>query len=198
VTSRAEPPLVVSVGRLAAKKGHDTLIKACAVLKEQGVDFVCRIVGDGDERRLLQELIDRLGLGREVELVGALPHDEALRLTAGASVAVLACRQLADGDRDGIPVSLMEAMALDVPVVSTRVSGIAELVHDGQNGLLVDQDDPGALADALAALLEDDGKRAAFARQGRLTVESDFDLKRTTARMRAILGSVVPELGARV
>ncbi len=188
------PPLIVAVGRLASKKGHDTLIRACGALRDQGVAFACQIVGGGDEQAELQGLIAGLGLAQQVRLVGPLPHDQALSLTATASVAALACRQLADGDRDGIPVSLMEAMALGVPVVSTRVSGIPELVHDGQNGLLVEQDDHFALADALDALLRDEGRRRALGAAARHTVEEEFDLIRTTATMRVLLESVAPTL----
>ena len=190
----SDPPLIVTVGRLAPKKGHDTLIRACDVLRERGVAFACQIVGAGDEQAELQGLIDRFGLTRQVRLVGPLPHDQALALTARASVATLACRQIADGDRDGIPVSLMEAMALGVPVVSTRVSGIPELVHHDQNGLLVEQDDPAALASALGALLRDEERRRALGAAGRRTVEEEFDLTRNTATMRFLLESVAPAL----
>jgi glycosyltransferase involved in cell wall biosynthesis len=193
----SEPPLIVAVGRLTAKKGHDTLIRACGLLRDQGVAFTCQIVGGGEEQAQLQSLIDGLGLTRQVRLIGPLPHDQALGLTASAAVAALACRQIADGDRDGIPVSLMEAMALGVPVVSTRVSGIPELVQHDQNGLLVEQDDPVALASALGALLREEKRRRALGAAGRRTVEKEFDLTRTTATMRVLLESVAPGLRGR-
>jgi glycosyltransferase involved in cell wall biosynthesis len=193
MATRAEPPLVVSVGRLAAKKGHDTLIEACALVKGQGIDFTCQIVGDGDERSRLQALIHRLGLDGQVDLAGAMSHDETLALVATGTVAALACRTLANGDRDGIPVSLMEAMALSLPVVSTRVSGIPELVQDGSNGLLVNPDDPAALASALSTLLTDKARRATFGTAARLSIEREFDLARTTERMCTLLESVAKQ-----
>ena len=189
---RAEPPLIAAVGRLDAKKGHDTLIRACGLLRDMGATFVCDIVGAGKRRAELEALVAELGLEEQVRLAGPLPHEETLRLTATASVAALACRHMADGDRDGIPVSLMEAMGLGVPVVSTRVSGIPELVHDGEDGLLVDPDDAGALAEAVGALLGDDVRRRAFGEAARRTVERDFDLAKTARTMRALLESVAP------
>jgi glycosyltransferase involved in cell wall biosynthesis len=170
------------------------LIRACDLLRTKGVSFGCAIVGAGEQDGELRDLVESLDLSNEVRLLGPLPHSETLALAARASVAALACRALPDGARDGIPVSLMESMAMGIPVVSTRVSGIPELVQDGQNGVLVDQDDPAAFADALAQVLLDEEWRKVLGPAARRTVERQFDLAKTTGRMRSLLESVAPEL----
>jgi glycosyltransferase involved in cell wall biosynthesis len=157
------PARVLSVGRLRAKKGFGTLIEACARLRDAGLDLRTEIVGYGPERDRLGAAIVERGLRDAVALTGRLDHDEVLRRYAGADLFVLPCKVLADGDRDGIPNVLLEAMATGLPVVSTAVSGIPELISDGENGLLVAPEDPAALAAAIERLLADAGLGA---RQG--------------------------------
>ena len=147
-------PLIVSVGRLRAKKGLDNLIDACALLRRRGQAFACEIVGYGEEQARLQAQIDRLGLAGQVRLLGKLAREQVISRYAHAAAYVQPSRIAADGDRDGIPNVLLEAMAMGLPVVATRVSGIPELVGDGFNGLLVQADEPAALADAITRLLK--------------------------------------------
>ena len=195
-TRGSRPPMIVAVARLSEKKGHDILITACALLRDRGVPFRCRIVGGGEREAELQALVAGLNLDDFVELVGPLDHADAIRVLASADLGALACRVAADGDQDGIPVSLMETMALGIPVVSTKVSGIPELVHDGQNGIVVQPDDPAAFADALAALLDDANLRHEYGAAARHTVKQEFDIGRCAAATRRLLEQAAPALNA--
>jgi colanic acid/amylovoran biosynthesis glycosyltransferase len=171
-------PLVLSIGQLKEKKGFRYLIEACRILSDRGIDFDCQIVGDGPLRADLAAQIATSSLGDHVRLTGALPHDRVLELFDESAVFALACVTGANGDRDGIPNVILEAMAKEVPVVSTRHSGIPEAVEDGESGLLVPTGDAAALADALEQLLGDPAMRERLGRRGRAVVEERFDVDR--------------------
>ncbi len=182
-------PLIISVGRLVEKKGFSELIDACSRLKVRGRAFRCMIVGSGPLEEALRAQIARLGLAGEVELAGARPQDEVMRLVQQAAVFAAPCIVGADGDRDGLPTVLLEAMALGTPCVSTDVTGIPEILHDDDTGLMVPQHDAAALADALERLLADAALRARFAGHARSLMEQQFDIHRNTARMREIFAA---------
>ena len=181
-----QPPLVLAVGRLIEKKGFDDLVRACALLHEEGVSFRCKIVGKGALEAELRSLIDDSGLTDLVELAGPMPRERLLRLYPRASVFAAPCVVGADGNRDGLPTVLIEAMALGVPVVATDVTGIPELVDTGRTGLVVPQRDPPALAHAIRALLERPAEARELARAGRQRVEAQFDLTRNVAELRGL------------
>jgi glycosyltransferase involved in cell wall biosynthesis len=168
-------PLILSVGRLREKKGLDILIEACSLLAKQGQDFVCEIVGYGEERARLQEQIKRLDLEDRVHLVGKLAREDVINRYERAAVYVQPSRIAVDGDRDGIPNVLLEAMAMGLPVVASNVSGIPELVSDGRNGLLVEPDQPDALARAITRLLTNQTRCREFGCLARDTVTKSFD-----------------------
>ncbi len=167
--------LIVSVGRLDPIKGFDVLVDALGELKRRGRQFRGRIIGEGPLRGELQARIDRRGLSTLVELVGARPQAEVRAALYAASIFTLPSLIAPGGDRDGIPVSLMEAMAVGAPVVSTRVSGIPELIEEEREGLLVSPRDSRALGDALARLLDDAGLRRRLAMAARGKIEREFD-----------------------
>jgi len=169
-------PLILSVGRLREKKGFDTLIASCGILKRSGYRFRCDIVGYGPERETLQKQIDALGLGQTVWLRGSMVHEKLVHLYRHASIFALPCRVGADGDRDGIPNVLMEAMAMNIPVVTTPVSGIPELVEDGINGMLVAPDQPRQLADVLQCLLLNERLRRQLAAAAKARLHDEFSL----------------------
>lgn len=189
--SAAEPPLVLAVGRLIEKKGLADLVRACALLRARGLVFRCSIVGKGTLERELRALVRELRLDGIVELAGPQPRDRLLELYRRASVFAAPCVVGSDGNRDGLPTVLPEAMALGVPVVSTDVTGIPELVEHGRTGIVVPQHDPSALADAVARLLEDRTTASAFAAAARARVERDFDLHENVAQLRALFEEAV-------
>jgi len=168
-------PLILSVGRLREKKGLDTLIDACRLLHGRGVPFRCEIVGYGEEHERLAALIEAHRLDDLVQLAGKLTREQVVERYARAAVYVQPSRVAADGDRDGIPNVLLEAMAMGLPVVATRVSGIPELVQHRHNGLLVEADDPAALADAVEQLADSPALGAQLGREARRTVTTRFD-----------------------
>jgi glycosyltransferase involved in cell wall biosynthesis len=185
LTGRRDVPLILAVGRLVEKKGFDQLIAACALLKRQGLHFGCFIVGeDGSARDALRAQIEQLGLADTVRLRGAVTQDQLREIYRGARVFALPCQIMEDGDRDGFPNVLAEAMAMGVPVVSTAISGIPEMIADGVHGLLVEPRDPRALADALARVLSDTALHARLARAGRERICERFDSRRTTLELR--------------
>lgn len=184
----SDPPRLFSVARLVEKKGLDTALLALARLRDRGVTLRYRIAGEGPEREKLQALSRRLGLERQVEFLGAVPNEVVARELAAADVFTLPSQTAADGDMEGIPVSLMEAMATGVPVVSTYHSGIPELIEDGVSGFLVPERDAEALADRLLRCLEaSDDEREALRRAARKRVEEQFDLKMWNARLLALV-----------
>jgi glycosyltransferase involved in cell wall biosynthesis len=179
------PPLILAVGRLVEKKGFDHLVQACARLRDAGVSFRCVIVGEtGSAHAAIQALIEQRRLAAHVQLRSAVAQDELRRIYAQARVFALPCQIMEDGDRDGFPNVLAEAMAMGVPVVSTRISGIPELIDDGVHGLLVEPRDVNALASALQRVVEDDALHTLLSALGRQRICERFDSRRTTVALR--------------
>jgi glycosyltransferase involved in cell wall biosynthesis len=176
---------VVAVGRLVEKKGFDVLVDAAAELVRTRPGLRVEIVGDGKLRSHLQDQIARLGLGDVVHLRGALAHEETLDRIASARVLVQPFRIAAGGDRDSMPVVVKEAMARRVPVVSTDVVAVPEMV-DETCGVLVPPDDRGALAAAIEKVLDDPALAAAMGAAGRRRVEERFTLAGEVAKLRAL------------
>jgi glycosyltransferase involved in cell wall biosynthesis len=180
-------PIILSVGQLAERKGIDHLIRSCRVLQDRGYEFACHIVGQGPQQPLLEDLIAHLGLNDRVTLHGALPHEAVIDQYKRATLFALPCIQTKNGDIDGIPNVLLEAMAMQLPVVSTDLSAIPELVQDRVNGLLVPPENPTALADALADLIDRPDLRERFGYNGRRLVLESFDVEHNVRRLAAIL-----------
>ncbi len=174
----AEPPLILAVGRLVPKKGLDVLLGACRLLRNDGFRFRCLVAGDGPEKPRLQDLIREYDLGESVDLAGPVPQDR-LRTDLYMRAAVLVQPSVvsADGDQDGIPTVILEALASGLPVVATPVSGIGEAVIDGRTGLLVPASDPIALAAAIRRLCEDPTLGARLSSGGRRLAEARFNMK---------------------
>jgi len=172
-----DPPTLVAVGQLKEKKGFLDLLDAAAGLRNRGYDFRCEIIGEGPLRSLLEHRIEALGLKDHVRLRGALPHDEVIAAYRTAAVFVLPCVVASDGDRDGIPNVILEASAMQLPVVSTHHSGIPEAVEHESTGLLVEPHAIAELTDALAKLLDEPATRADFGSAGRRLVAERFDVE---------------------
>ena len=184
------PPRVVFVGRLVEKKGLSYLVEACALLVGRGYRFDCQIIGAGEFEAELRAQIERLGLQRTVELLGPRPQREVVNMVQGASAIAAPCIVGTDGNRDGLPTVLLEAMALGTPCVSTDVTGIPEVIRDGKTGLMVPQRDPATLASALERLLANPSLRVELATRARRLIEKEFDIHRNAARIRDTFGAV--------
>ena len=187
------PRRIVAIGRLIEKKGFDHLIDACGLLRDTGCDFECRIIGMGPEEESIRKRIEERGLGTHVSLSGPLPQHDVRRELEEATVFAAPCTIGEDGDRDGVPTTLIEAMALGVPCVSTDVTGIPELVRHEETGLVVPQRDPKALAEAIGRLLDRSGERIRLSIAGRQHVEDLFDVRKSTRRLREIFRKAVAE-----
>jgi len=171
---------LVSVCRLVPKKGLDVVLRTLAILKGRGVRFVYRIAGAGPEVSALRILSRRLGLD-EVEFLGTCDAGQVRALLAWADAFVLGCRVTHDGDRDGIPNVILEAMAAGVPVVASDAGGVREVVRHHDTGWLLPADDPQAMADALHELMSDPALCDRVVARARAEVEKRFDRKRNIA-----------------
>jgi glycosyltransferase involved in cell wall biosynthesis len=184
-------PVLLSVGRLVEKKGFDYLVKACAILKARGRQFQCQIVGGGDAdvTEKLVRLIKDLSVEDTVNLYGAVTQEELRDIFKKATVFALPCLVVDNGDRDGIPNVLVEAMSMRVPVISTDISGIPELIDNNINGLLVPEKNAEAMADAIERLLMNPALRQQLGEAGRARVCKDFDSQITTLDLKALFVS---------
>ena len=180
------PPRIAAVGRLVEKKGFADLVAACALLRDRGLAYRCDIVGTGPLELALRALMQRCGLEDRVQLLGLRPRSEVVAHIRDAAVLAAPCVIGSDGDRDGLPTVLLEAMALGTPCVSTDVTGIPELLQGDESGLVVPQHDPAALAAALERLLTDPALRVRLATCARRRVEAEFDIRRTAGQLRAV------------
>ena len=190
-------PLILSVGRLVEKKGFQDLLKACRLLKDAGVRCNCEIIGSGPLGKELQNMVSHLGLDGMVRFRGQMPQQEARAYYLKATVFALSCIVAENGDRDILPNALKEAMATGVPVVTTRLEGIEELVTDQETGLLVAASDPDALAQAIARLLAQPELRRRLATHARKVIEERFDLERNFTTLRTLLLDSIRAAGDR-
>ncbi len=183
-------PCILAVSRLIEKKGLSYLVRACRILKDRGYRFTLRIAGEGPLHEALKQEVDVLGLSERVSLLGAVAHEKVVKLYQQAAIVALPCIIGKNGDRDGIPNVLVEALSMGVPVVSTPISGIPELIAHEVNGLLVPPQDSEALADALASLLDDAELRHRLTLAGRKTVSERFDMTHNATRLLELLCGV--------
>jgi sugar transferase (PEP-CTERM/EpsH1 system associated) len=175
--ARAGGPAVI-VARLRPEKDYPTLLRAVAQVVRRAPEFRLEVAGDGDEQAAVEALAAELGLADHVRFLGLVRDVPAV--LRRASLFVLSSTS------EGIPVTLLEAMARGLPVVATRVGGIPEVVADGETGLLVPPSDPAALAEALLALASDPARGEAMGRAGRERVESHFDVRRMVREYEAL------------
>lgn len=172
----AAVPAMISIGRLIEKKGFADLVEAGRVLQERAIDFRCEIIGEGPLEATLQEQIASAGLTNCLRLTGPLPQVEVVERLSRSTVFALPCVAEAGGGMDNLPTVIMEAMAAGLPVVSTPLGGIPEMVQDGVTGLLVLEHDPATLADALAGLLSDPALARSLGEAGRARAKERFSI----------------------
>jgi glycosyltransferase involved in cell wall biosynthesis len=188
-----EPWRLLTVARLTAKKGLPTVLETLCRLRDRGVAFEHVLIGDGELRDETLALIRRLGLTGFTRWLGTQPHDVVLEHYRRADVFLLGCRIAPNGDRDGIPNVLMEAMAMGVPVVATRVSAIPELVQHRRTGMLVPPEDPEAMTQAVLELFGDPELEKQIVTRARERVIRHFDnqvlIRRLADHFRAALAA---------
>lgn len=182
---------ILAVGRLVPKKGFDVLLDSLALMKKQGIEMRCTLVGDGSLREELAAQIERLNIGDVIKMVGPMPQPDIIEMMKAANMVVAPCVINDDGDRDGLPTVLLESMALGTPVISTKVAGIPELVKDGETGLCVIVRNPEALADAMKRLLDDHALCKKFSKNSRLLIENKFEEDRNAAVQRQLFRAAV-------
>jgi colanic acid/amylovoran biosynthesis glycosyltransferase len=181
------PPFrLLALGRMMPKKGFTVLIEACRRLAARGLDFRLTLAGDGPEQAKIRGLIAGQGLADRVTLPGAVPHREVARLMAASDLLVMPSLIAPSGDRDGIPNVILEALLCEVPVVASAVSGIPEVIKDGDTGWLSVPGDAEALARTVAAALADAGEAQRRAERGRTLVAREFDSRRNYARLKTL------------
>ena len=180
------PPQIVSIGRLIEKKGFSDLVGACALLHSRGKMFRCAIIGEGPLEDSLRSQIENSGLTDYVELTGPQTQSEIATRLAHATIFTLPCTREADGGMDNLPTVIMEAMAAALPVISTPLAGIPEMVQDGVNGVLVPDRDPSALAGALERLLNDPQEARRLGERGRQIAREKFSIEESARKLREI------------
>jgi colanic acid/amylovoran biosynthesis glycosyltransferase len=181
------PPLIIAVGRLIPKKGFNDLIRACAFLAERGKSFRCEIIGEGPLANELREQIDELGLQDDAVLAGAKPQFQLRERLAGANVFVLPSVIDPDGGMDNLPTVIMEAMATGLPVVSTNIGGIPEMVTENENGFLVQPGDAAAMADAIERVISDRSLAARLGNSGCEHARTLFSIENNVRELCALI-----------
>ena len=182
----APPYRLLALGRLVAKKGFPTLLEACRLLNAQGFEFHLTLAGDGPQHFHLSRLIRKLGLETRVNLAGFVPHREVPRLFRESDLFLMPSVITPSGDRDGIPTVILEALAHEVPVVATDVSGLPEVIRPPETGWLVPPADPEALARAVREACSDPNEARRRALAGRALVAREFDSVRNYGRLQAL------------
>jgi len=184
---------ILCVASFREVKGHRHLVEACALLRDRGIEFVCHLVGEGPTRGRVERRIREAELEDRVQILGALPRQQVIENMRAADVVVLPSVQDSKGRREGIPVTLMEAMACAVSVVASDLSGIPELISSGESGLLVPPGDPSVLAQALERLVRSPEERRRLGAGGRAAVLREFDLRVNSRQLVEAIRSVSQE-----
>jgi glycosyltransferase involved in cell wall biosynthesis len=182
----APVPLIISVGRLVEKKGFADLIAACRSLADANCKFRCEIIGEGPLRDALAGQIAQLNLDAQITLAGAQSQEEVRRRLAAATLFVLPCTTDSTGGSDNFPTVIAEAMASGLPVVSTGIAGIAEMVQNGITGRLVSPNDALALAEAMREFVSNVPRAHEFGNRGRQVAEKKFAIETSVKALRQI------------
>ncbi len=184
------PKSIIAVGRLDDQKGVIYLIQACHILHARGIEYECTIIGEGPEKEACQKLIAEQRIPN-MHLIDYLPNEAVKEHLDRATVFVLPCEIASDGRRDILANALKEAMAMQIPVITSRMCGIEELVDDGVNGMLVPPQNPEALADAIEKIMNCPDLRRRMGEEGRKKIESCFNIKTEVQKLQEILTQAV-------
>src|SRR6266481_4625761 len=181
------PPLILSIGRLISKKGFDVLIDGCALLRQWGHGFRCEIIGEGPLFEELQARIHRQDLREHVNLAGPQTQSGIAARLSQATVFALPCRIDPDGAMDNLPTVIMEAMAAALPVVTTDVGGVGEMVANSETGFVIDPENTAAIADAMERFLTDRALAQRFGQRGRQRAIDLFSISQSVCALREII-----------
>ncbi|KAA3658470.1 MAG: colanic acid biosynthesis glycosyltransferase WcaL, partial [Calditrichaeota bacterium] len=181
-----QPAKIIAVGDLREKKGPEYLVGACELLNERGYDFQCEFVGHGVLENKLRQKIQHAKLHNKITLSGVQPLSTVLQKLQESDIFALPCVVARDGDRDGMPNVLIEAMACELPVVTTPVAGIPDLVIHGETGMLAKERDIHTLADALEELINDKNLRDRLGKHGREKVLDGFQIQKSAQKLAKI------------
>lgn len=176
--------LFIAVGRLVEKKGFQYLVNACEILQQRGLTFRCEIIGDGPQQEMLAQQIRDSDLDEKVKLTGAKPQEKLIDYMKRAAAVVLPCVVSSSGDRDGLPTVLLEGMAMGLPVISTHVAGVPEIIDHKETGLLVPSENSLELANAMERVLDEPQQRIMMGDAARIKAERLFDLRKNVATLR--------------
>ncbi len=187
---------LLCVGALREVKGHRYLIEALRLLKAEGTTVQCLLIGEGPQEKALKRQVQSAGLLNQVSFLGAQSREQVVKHLKEADAFILSSIETASGSREGIPVALMEAMACGIAVISSRLSGIPELVIHEQTGLLADPGDASMIADCIQRLIVDVELRQRLAASGKSFVASHYDLEKNAAELAELLNQhSYPEAG---
>lgn len=188
------PYKILTVARMAPKKGLPTLYRALAKLRDEGLEFSHTLIGDGDDREKTEALLDELNLNEHCSLLGTKTHKDVLEEFLQADLFVLSSQIAENGDRDGVPNVLVESLAMTIPAISTKVSAIPELLHHRETGYLVEPENVADLVEGIRNMLTDSALRGTIMKNGRAFVEEHFDNKVQTKKLGKVFSTQCPSL----
>ena len=192
---KCKPPYqIITVARMTRKKGLENVYQALAVMRDKGIEFKHTLIGEGDDHSKIVALIKQLKLENLTQLCGTLTHEQVIDHYASSDLFVLGCLIADNGDRDGIPNVMAESMAMNLPVVATNVSGIPEFLEDRVTGLMVEQKDPMALANAMETLLKDNNLRQEVTLEAKKRITRDFNNKKLIIDLAGIYSKMITGL----
>ena len=171
------PPLLGALGRMVEKKGFDVLVSACDILKKEGMVFKLQLAGGGPLKAELEDMASSMGVLDTIDFIDSISHEKVPEWIKSLDIFVLPCQKDKHGDMDGIPVVLMEAMLSGVPVITTRISGIPELVVDNVTGLLCEPKDADCMATKIKALITNNKLMSELRKNAIPKVKAEFELK---------------------
>jgi len=186
----ASPGSIIAVCRLDEQKGIMYLLEACHILQKRGVDYTCTIIGEGQEKRKYEQLINELHIPN-IHFVDYLTQDEIKQYLDRSTVFVLPCLIGSDGRRDILANAIKESMSMKVPVITSNICGIEELVDDGINGILVPPMNPDAIADAIVKLFSNPDLRKTMGEEGRRKIAKDFNIKTEVKKFESIFKKIL-------